>query len=318
MYGDVFGLSTEFADGPAVNGTANSSDFACYDAPPIMEEGPRNSVEHRRSEVVAALRPRRRLMVALSGGVDSAALLALAVDALGAPNVMAVTGRSEAVTPEEVDDARRVAGVLGVRHRIVTTREMARAGYVANAGDRCFHCRTELFEILADLARSEQIPWIAYGAIVDDLGDDRPGMEAARRLGILAPLLDAGISKSDARTLAKASGLHVSDKPASPCLASRIPRGTEVTAERLGQVAAAEAALRALGFRELRVRHHGEIARLELGQEETRRLASEALRARAVEGVRKAGFLTVVVDPEGYRTPGSRLYSIRPSRDGGQ
>jgi pyridinium-3,5-biscarboxylic acid mononucleotide sulfurtransferase len=331
MYGDALGLSTDFADADAVNGTAKSSDFACYDAPTIMRGGiqdrPSNpdGLAARRASAVSSIGRHPRLVVALSGGVDSAALLALAVEALGAGNVVAVTGRSDAVTAEEIEDARAIAAALGVRHEVVATREMERPGYRENSGDRCFHCRTELFEILDEFARSEGIPVVAYGAIQDDLGEHRPGMDAARRHGVLAPLLDAGLSKIDVRAVAKAAGLHVSDKPANPCLASRIPAGTEVTPERLDQVRRAEAGLRALGLLVLRVRHHGEIARLELGDAESERLTSEAFRSRVVAAVRDAGFRFVVVDLEGYRPSGGRvrtmppaLYSIGPIREGGQ
>ena len=331
MYGDALGLSTDFADADAVNGTAKPSDFACYDATPIMRRGiqdrPSNpdGLAARRAGAVASMRRHPRLVVALSGGVDSAVLLALAVEALGAGNVVAVTGRSDAVTAEELDDAGRIAATLGVRHEVVDTREMERPEYRENSGDRCFHCRTELFEILNEFGRTQGIPAIAYGAIADDLGEDRPGMEAARRHGVLAPLLDAGLSKIDIRALAKVAGLHVSDKPANPCLASRIPAGTEVTRERLDQVRRAEAGLRELGFREMRVRHHGEIARLELGEAESARLTSEAFRSRVVTAVRAAGFRFVAVDLEGYRPSGGRsattdpeLYSIGPIRESGQ
>jgi uncharacterized protein len=331
MYGDPPGLSTDFETGNAVNGTAKSSDLPCYDAAAIMPAGtqsdPSNtdSLTARRALAVASLRRCGRLAVALSGGVDSAVLLALAVETVGASAVVAVTGRSDAVTPRELEDAGKVAAALGVRHHVVATREMDRPEYRANAGDRCFHCRTELFELLGEFARNERIPAIAYGAILDDLGDHRPGMEAARRHGIVAPLLEAGISKTDVRALARSFGLHVSEKPANPCLASRIPTGTEVTPERLSQVARAETALWDLGFRELRVRHHGEIARLELGDLESARLDSSAFRSLVVEAVRAAGFRFVVVDLEGYRPSGNRdadapplLYSIEPIRDTGQ
>ena len=137
--------------------------------------------------------------MALSGGVDSAVLLAIAAEALGSSNVLAVTGRSASVTDEEVEDARRVAGTLGVRHEVVDTLEIDRPAYRANDGDRCFHCRTELFDVLGRIAHARGIEAIAYGAIVDDLGDHRPGMAAARGRGVLAPLLDANISKSDVR-----------------------------------------------------------------------------------------------------------------------
>jgi len=279
----------------------------------------------KKNHAISVLRKHRAVLVALSGGVDSAALLAIACEALGSENVLAVTGRSGSVTEQEVQDARRVARELDVQHEVVDTREIDRPGYRANGGDRCFHCRSELFEILAKIAVQRGMEAVAYGAIVDDLGDDRPGMEAARQLGILAPLLDADIGKSDVRELANDLKLHVHNKPANACLASRIPIGIEVTVERLTQVGQAEAALRGVGFREFRVRHHGEIARIELGDGEAGRLVDPGLRAAVIRAVKGAGYRFVAVDLEVYRagrprTEGmaGRLYSIEPRRESGQ
>jgi uncharacterized protein len=280
---------------------------------------------NKKRSAISLLRKHRCVLVALSGGVDSAALLAIACEALGPENVLAVTGRSGAVTGDEIQDAGRVAHALNVRHEVVDTLEIERADYRANSADRCFHCRSELFDVLTRIATERGYDSIAYGAIVDDLEDDRPGMDAARQRGVLAPLLDAGIGKSDVRKLAIEFGLHVHEKPASACLASRIPRGTEVTPERLGQVGRAEAALRTLGFLQFRVRHHGEIARIELGPGEADRLANAVIRAEVIRSVKDAGFRFVAVDLENYRAgrlnpeaASSRLYSIEPHRDSGQ
>jgi uncharacterized protein len=278
----------------------------------------------KRQRAISLLRAHRTVLVALSGGVDSATLLAIACEALGSERVLAVTGRSGAVTEGEIDDAERVARQLSVRHHVVDTRELERSEYRANKGDRCFHCRSELFEVLSELAIQQGMDAIAYGAIVDDLEDDRPGMEAARKLGILAPLLDSNICKNDIRILANEFNLHVHDKPASPCLASRIPIGTEVTPERLKEVERAEASLRGLGFGQFRVRHHGEIARIELVPGEVDRLVDPVLRLELVRLVKAAGFRFVVVDLEGYRAAGQspalpdRLYRIAPARESGQ
>lgn len=280
-------------------------------------------LEKKTQRAIDLLRERGRVIVALSGGVDSAALLALAVRAVGPNNVVAVTGRSDAVTDDDLDDARRIAVQLGVEHVVVATREMTREGYRKNAGDRCFHCRTELFELLTALGARRGIEAIAYGAITDDLGDHRPGMTAARDYGVLAPFLDADICKNDVRELAKSTGLHVTEKPASPCLASRIPIGTEVTAERLRAVGRAEAGVRELGFRQVRVRHHGTMAKLELGAGEAERLADDELRRKVVGAVLDAGFVSVALDPRGYRPGGAGgiavpLHSIGPEREIGQ
>jgi uncharacterized protein len=270
----------------------------------------------KKRNAIALLRKNRSVLVALSGGVDSAALLAIACEALGSENILAVTGRSGAVTEDEIEDARKVARALTVRHEIVDTLEIERVEYRANSGDRCFHCRSELFDVLSRIAAERGCDAVAYGAIVDDLGDYRPGMDAARQRGVLAPLLDANIGKNDVRELAIKYNLHVREKPASACLASRIPVGTEVTPERLGQVGRAEAALRNLGFRQFRVRHHGDIARIEFGEGEGDRLFDPSLRAETVRSVKNAGFRFVAVDLELYRA--GRLHSIEPRRDSGQ
>jgi len=276
-----------------------------------------------RANVFERIRTHPRWVIALSGGVDSAVLLALAAEALGTRTLVAITGRSPAVTEGEISDAAAVAEALGVAHEIVSTNEMENPSYVANAGDRCFHCRTELFSILTAIARDRAPARIAYGAIVDDLGDDRPGMDAAKKFGIDAPLLDAGLSKTDVRRLASSLGLRVADKPANACLASRIPAGTPVTAERLSQVARAESALRSLGFRVVRVRHHGGEARIEVPPDDLARLRDLEARGTVRAVVTDAGFAAHLLDPEGYRPAGSRsgkatLYSIAPQLDGGQ
>ena len=265
------------------------------------------------------------VVVALSGGVDSAVLLALAVEALGPDRVLAATGVSDSLPAIDLEDSRRVARHLGVRHRTVVTREMERESYRVNDGSRCFHCRDELFDRLREVALQEKLPAIAYGAITDDLGDHRPGMRAATDHGVLAPLLEAGIGTSEVRELAREAGLPVDAKPAAACLSSRIPVGTEVTTERLAQVERAESVLRGAGFGQFRVRHHGSVARLELDPEGLRMLADPRLRSRVTRGIREAGFLYVTVDLEGYRSGSLDVVGSRgdrqrtgPKRDGGQ
>jgi uncharacterized protein len=245
-----------------------------------------------------------RVLVAFSGGVDSTFLLAAAVKCLG-ENVLAVTGLSPSVPAAEREEAAALAERLGVQHRFIETAELLRPEYVANAPDRCFFCKTELFERLGALARIEGCAWVLDGANVDDLGDVRPGRDAARQYGVRSPLVEAGLGKADIRALSRALSLPTWEKPAMACLASRIPHGIPVTIGRLTQVERAEAALRALGFRQVRVRHHEAIARIELLPEERARLLDAALAAVAVERVKAAGYQYVVLDLEGYR-PGGR------------
>jgi uncharacterized protein len=265
-------------------------------------------------------------VVALSGGVDSAVLLVLALETLGPTRVLAATGESPSLAASDLDAARRTARDLGARHEVVATRELERPAYRVNRGDRCFHCRVELFEALGRLARERGLRRVMYGAIADDLDDVRPGMVAADRLGIVAPLLEAGLGKADVRALAAEAGLAVAEKPASACLASRIPTGTEVTPQRLAQVERAEASVRGLGFRQVRVRHHGEVARVELDSQGLGRLLEPGMRSRVGRAVRGAGYRFATVDLEGYRSGGAGtapgellpLQRTRPARDGGQ
>jgi uncharacterized protein len=259
----------------------------------------------KRRRATAILDDCGSVVVALSGGVDSAVLLSLAMQALGRERVLAATGHSGSLAAADLAAARRVAASLEAPHVLVPTAELGRPGYRANAGDRCFHCRSELFEALDRLARDRGLEAVVYGAIADDRHDARPGMLAAERLGVRAPLLEAGFDKEDVRSLAAEAALPVASRPSNACLASRIPVGTEVTADRLARIERAETALADLGFGRLRVRDHGEIARLELDPAGLGRLADPGLRERVARALRASGFRFATIDLEGYRPGGA-------------
>jgi uncharacterized protein len=190
---------------------------------------------------------------------------------------------------------------LGVRHQIVYSEELDIAGFAENPPDRCYHCKRELFLKLANIAKEERLPWIAEGSNVDDRGDYRPGRRALRELGVRSPLDEAGLTKAEVRELSRLLGLPTWDRPSLACLASRFPYGTKITREKLSQVDRAEEALRSMGIREVRVRHHGDVARVEVGAAELGRVANE-LREEVVRRVKEAGYAYVALDLEGYRT----------------
>lgn len=240
-------------------------------------------------------------IVAFSGGVDSSLVAALAVRALG-PRALAVTAVSPALATGELDGARGVARAIGIRHETVTTGELERAGYRANARDRCYHCKTELYDHLVALAGRRGFASVLSGANADDLGDWRPGLRAAEEHGVVHPLLEAGVGKDEVRRLALELGVPSADKPASPCLASRIPYGTEVDPETLQQIDRAELALKRLGYRILRVRHYGELGRVELAAEELGRALEPEGRAEVVAAVASAGYRAVEISREPFRS----------------
>jgi uncharacterized protein len=245
-----------------------------------------------------------RLGVAYSGGVDSSVLLALARRVLGPSNVVAVLGVSPSLPGDEREAAHEVAAVIGVRVVEVATREGDVAAYRSNGPDRCFHCKDELFtRISANVVDHLRLDAVAYGENADDARrPDRPGSRAASAHAVLRPLADLGLTKADVRMLAKELGLPNADKPAAPCLASRIPHFSEVDPAKLAQVEAAEHAVRALGFADCRVRHHGDVARVELPEAELPRAVAPELRERLVVAVRAAGFRFVTVDLSGIQS----------------
>jgi uncharacterized protein len=265
--------------------------------------GGAGDLEMKRTRLHAILGGGGRTLVAYSGGVDSALLLVEANAILG-EDAVGVIARSPSLPEAELEAALRTASEAGARVRVVETHELDRDAYRANSGDRCYHCKAELFERLTEIAGREGFDTLAYGAVTDDLGDARPGMTAASDFRVRAPLLEAGLSKLEVRLMARSRGLRVWDKPQSACLASRIPVGSEVTEAKLKQVELAESWVREqFGVRVLRVRHRGETARIEVGIGEQGAVSGAAALARLRSGLQLLGFSSVEVDPKGYGRP---------------
>jgi len=237
--------------------------------------------------------------VAFSGGVDST-LVAVAAHRVLGPKALAVTAVSPALAKRELEETVSLAARFGFPHRIIHTNEMEREGYVANSPQRCYFCKTELYSRLTELADQESIKWVVNGANTDDIGDYRPGMVAASEHRVRSPMVEVGLTKADVRVIAKILDIPIWDKPAQPCLSSRIPYGTPVTVENLSKVEQAEDYLRGLGLREVRARHHDRLCRIEVGEDEMD-FAFER-RKEIVSAIKKIGYLWVSIDMSGLRS----------------
>lgn len=255
----------------------------------------------KRERLEARLRSLGRTLVAYSGGVDSAFLADTARRVLG-DDMLAVIADSPSLARFQLRDAMAFAQERQIPLEVIATHELERPEYARNDGSRCFHCKDELFTFMEEFRRQRRFDCIAYGVNADDQGDFRPGQEAARRHQVAAPLLEAGLGKQEIRELARLAGLRVWDKPASACLSSRIEYGRPVTGEALAAVEQGEEALRVLGFRQVRVRHHGPIVRIEIAREELRRALDPAMAEQFTRIFKALGFTYVTLDLEGFRS----------------
>ena len=262
----------------------------------------RNEYHPKLAAMTSQIRDLQRVAVAFSGGVDSTFVLKACVDAVGPQNVVAVTGTSDSLASRELTEAKSLAKSMGVRHVLIDPREFDDPKYLANPTNRCFYCKTALYEKMAAVLDEYNLQAALNGTNVDDLGDYRPGLEAAKEHGVLSPCVDAGLTKKEIRELSAAMGLQTHDKPAAPCLSSRVQYGEEITSEKLRMIEQAENLLRDMGFRECRVRHHNNLARIEVPVEQIARVIEPDTRNAIDAAFREFGYAYVTIDLRGFRS----------------
>ena len=258
-------------------------------------------LKNKRRDLESKIVKVKSAVVAFSGGVDSTLVLAIANDVLQG-RVLAVTAESDSVSDRELEAARRLAQILDVKHKIIKTEEMSSSNYLSNPANRCYYCKSELYTKLAKVATENNITSIFNGVNLDDLGDHRPGIIAAKEAGIISPLVDSKLNKQDVRDLARQIDLPNWEKPALACLSSRIPYGQPVTSKKLLMIESAEEVLLAEGFKQVRVRHYGNIARIEIPKEDIPNLLKYERYEKVNVSLKKIGFQSIEVDPKGYRS----------------